>query len=169
VPGAAAAAQQPAAPAERGLRVRRGLAAAAALLAACIIALQAVVGGSLVARQAQELPAVYQLEQGLRQLAGDNPASRFVVYTWEEMRVLQYLHSPVTNRRIETYDYFIADVQADPEATILLTDHVLKGFEAQVGSLRDCVQPVAVYRSEELFEPVYNEIRLYKWIGKPKN
>ncbi|SFT25380.1 glycosyltransferase family 39 protein [Paenibacillus sp. BC26] len=168
VPGAPAAAQQPAAPAERGLRVRRALAAAVALLAACIIALQASVGGSLVARQAQELPAVYQLEQGVRQLASDNPSSRFVVYTWEEMRVLQFLHSPVTNRRIETYDYFIADVKADPEATILLTDHVLKGFEAQVGSLEKYVQPIAVYRSEALFEPVYNEIIVYKWIGSPE-
>ncbi|SEN62165.1 hypothetical protein [Paenibacillus sp. OV219] len=158
---APAAAQQ-----ERGARIRRGLQAAGALCAACVIALQAVAGSALVARQAEEAPAVYQLEQGLRQLAASHTDHRFVVYTWEEMRVLQYLHCPVTNRRIETYSYFLADVQADPTAEILLTDHVLQGFEAQVGSLRDKVQPIAVYRSDPLFEPVYNEITLYRWIGE---
>lgn len=159
-PKAAASQQQ-----ERGARIRRAVQAAAALCAACVIALQAVAGSALVARQAEETPAVYQLEQGLRQLAASHTDRRFVVYTWEEMRVLQYLHSPVTNRRIETFSYFLADVQADPTAEILLTDHVLTGFEAQGGSLRDKVQPVAVYRSDPLYDPVYNEITLYKWIG----
>ncbi|AZN38575.1 glycosyltransferase family protein [Paenibacillus albus] len=158
---APAAAQQQ----ERGARIRRVLQAAGVLCAACVIALQATAGSALVARQAEETPAVYQLAQGLRQLADSHSDQRFVVYTWEEMRVLQYLHCPVTNRRIETYAYFLADVQADPKAEILLTDHVLQGFEAQVGSLRDKVQPIAVYRSDPLFEPVYNEITLYRWIG----
>ncbi len=150
----------------RTARIRRALRTAGALCAACCLALQAAQGSELVARQADELPAVYQLERGLRQMAADQPARRLVVYTWEETRVLQYLHSPVTNRQIETYSYFMADVQADPQATILLTDHVLKGFEAQVGSLRDCVKPIAEYRSEALFEPVYNDITLYEWTGK---
>ncbi|REE91452.1 dolichyl-phosphate-mannose-protein mannosyltransferase [Paenibacillus taihuensis] len=156
-----AAASQP----ERGARIRRAVQAAAALCAACVIALQAAAGSALVERQAVETPAVYQLDQGLRQLAASHTDRRFVVYTWEEMRVLQYLHCPVTNRRIETYSYFLADVQADQGAEILLTDHVLQGFEAQVGPLRDKVEPLAVYRSDPLFEPVYNAITLYKWIG----
>ncbi|WP_165822637.1 glycosyltransferase family 39 protein [Paenibacillus montanisoli] len=164
----ASPAQPGSAPERRGARMRRALPAAGALLAAGMVALQAAVGGALIARQASELPAVYQLEQGLRELAKAKPEERFVVYTWEETRVLQYLHSPVTNRRIETYGYFLSDVQADPSATILLTDHVLRGFEAQVGPLREQVQPVARYRSDGRFEPVYNDITLYKWIGEPK-
>ncbi len=170
-PGAAAAAPpaEPGSAAERrGAQMRRALPAAGALLAAGVIALQAAVGGALIARQASELPAVYQLDQGLRKLAREKPGERFVLYTWEETRVLQYLRAPVTNRRIETYGYFLADVQADPEATILLTDHVLRGFEAQIGPLRKQVEPVARYRSEGLFEPVYNDITVYKWIGNAK-
>ncbi|NBD26765.1 ArnT family glycosyltransferase [Paenibacillus glycinis] len=170
----AAAPQRPPAPADpgageappRGERIRRALRTAGALIAAGVVALQAARGGALVARQADEPPAVYQLGQGLRELAAAHPDNRFVVYTYEETRVLDYLHVPVSNRRIETYDYFIADVQADPGATILLTDHVLKGFEAQVGSLAGQVKPIAAYDSDPLFDPVYGHIALYEWVGE---
>lgn len=168
----AAAPQRRTAPAQpgvgnplRGEAIRRALGTAGALIAAGAIALQAARGSGLVARQAAEPPAVYQLAQGLRELAAANPNKRFVVYTYEETRVLDYLRTPVANRRIETYDYFIADVRADPSATILLTDHVLQGFEAQVGSLRNKVRRIATYSSEPLFEPVYNDISVYEWVG----
>ncbi|QHT63493.1 hypothetical protein GXP70_28430 [Paenibacillus lycopersici] len=151
----------------RGERIRRALRAAGAGLAAGVIALQAARGGGLVARQASEPPAVYQLADGLRELAAAHPHNRFVVYTWEETRVLDYVRVPVTSRRIETYSYFIADVRADPGATVLLTDHVLKGFEAQAGSLADRVKPIAAYSGDPLFEPVYHDIALYEWIGGP--
>nr|WP_275589170.1 glycosyltransferase family 39 protein [Paenibacillus sacheonensis] len=176
-PGEAAAAQRPAPePADpgagahaRGERMRCALRFAGALAAAGVIALQAAQGGGLVAKQADELPAVYQLDQGLRQMAAEKPDRRMVVYDWEETRVLQYLHTPVTNRRIETYAYFLADVQADPGATILLTDHVLRGFEEQAGPLADHVEPIAVYRSNSLFEPVYDRITLYRWRNSPSD
>ncbi|SFJ25806.1 Dolichyl-phosphate-mannose-protein mannosyltransferase [Paenibacillus sp. UNC496MF] len=172
-PGEASAARRrPSAPADpgagahpRGERIRRALRVAGAALAAGVVALQAARGAALVARQADEPPAVYRLAQGLGELAAAQPDRRFAVYTWEETRVLQYLRVPVANRRIETFAYFMADVQADPGATVLLTDHVLHGFEAQVGSLADKVKPIAEYRGDPLFEPVYHDITLYEWIG----
>jgi hypothetical protein len=134
------------------------------LLAACVIALQSMQGSVLAARQADEPPAVYQLAAMLSKEYGAGDANRAVVYTWEETRVLEYLHTPVASRQILTYSYFIADVKANPTATILITDHVLNGFEAQVGSLRSKVKAVAFFRSEALFDPVYHDITLYEWI-----
>ncbi|QYR22063.1 nucleoporin-interacting protein [Paenibacillus sp. sptzw28] len=148
----------------RGVRVRRALQAAGLVLAACVIAFQSAQGGALAIRQADEPPAVYQLAAMLSKEYGADDTNRAVVYTWEETRVLEYLHTPVANRQILTYSYFIADVKANPAATILLTDHVLNGFEAQVGSLRSKVKAVASFRSEALFDPVYHDITLYEWI-----
>jgi hypothetical protein len=148
----------------RGERVRRALQAAGLLLAACVIAVQSMQGSVLAARQADEPPAVYQLAAMLSKEYGAGDANRAVVYTWEETRVLEYLHTPVASRQILTYSYFIADVKANPTGTILITDHVLNGFEAQVGSLRSKVKAVASFRSEALFDPVYHDITLYEWI-----
>ncbi|MFC5647748.1 ArnT family glycosyltransferase [Paenibacillus solisilvae] len=150
-----------AAPNPRALRSRRALQTAGAILAAGIITLQAAQGGLLAAQQASQRPAVYQLAGALQ--SAPAPGST-VLYTWEETRVLEYLHTPIPSRRIETYNYFIADIQANPDATILLTDHVLKGFEAQVGPLQAKVREVAHYRSQSLFDPVYHDITVYEWI-----
>ena len=169
-PSAASATAHPAqaspsaAPAHpRALRTRRALQVAGALLAACVVTLQAIQGGRLAAQQASERPAVYQLADAFRSQAAGGKAGSVVLYTWEETRVLDYLHTPVLQRRIETYNYFIADIKANPAATILLTDHVLRGFEMQVGSLQAKVKPVAHYESQSLFDPVYNQITVYEW------
>ncbi len=163
VPPACAAGQAPQAP--RAARIRRALRGAGGLLAACVIALQAGRGASLVSRQAAERPAVYQLADALREMAQQNGGRRIVVYTWEEDRVLDYLRTPVEARQILTYDYFRANTKADGDALILLTDHVLGGFEAQAGPLRDHVKPIRTFRSDPLFEPVYADITLYEWKG----
>ena len=144
----------------RALRIRRDC---KSLRRACVVTLQAIQGGRLAAQQASQRPAVYQLADAFRSQAAGGKAGSVVLYTWEETRVLDYLHTPVLQRRIETYNYFIADIKANPAATILLTDHVLRGFEMQVGSLQAKVKPVAHYESQSLFDPVYNQITVYEW------
>ncbi|MBW7459982.1 nucleoporin-interacting protein, partial [Paenibacillus sepulcri] len=133
--------------------------------AASIIVLQTVQGSTLLKRQSEEQPAVYQLAAALDGMQSHpGTKNRAVVYTWEESRVLDYLHTGVSHRQILTYSYFLADVKANPEAEILLTDHVLSGFEAQAGPLRDKVRLAASFHSEALFDPVYHDIQLYEWI-----
>ncbi|MBB3069039.1 hypothetical protein FHS14_002026 [Paenibacillus baekrokdamisoli] len=143
------------------MRARRAIQTAGALLACCVISLQAAQGGRLAAQQASERPAVYQLADAF---TNSSAARNIVLYTWEETRVLEYLRTPIVHRRIESYNYFIADIKANPKATILLTDHVLKGFEAQVGSLQGKVRQVAYYQSQSMFDPVYNQITVYEWL-----
>ncbi|WP_373232059.1 hypothetical protein [Cohnella sp.] len=140
----------------------------AALSAAIIIVLsgllitQIVYGADLLRKQAEELPSVYQLHDYVRGL--ETPV---VLYTWEETRVLQYLQADYENRRILTFDYFNAIVAANSGKRVLLTDHVLHGFEQQDPSVRSQVAPIAEFKSNALFDPVYANIILYEWKQKP--
>lgn len=126
-----------------------------------IIGFQLTSGAYLLQRQASEVPAVYQLHRYASALK-----EPFVLYTWEETRVLQYLGADYEHERIYTYDYFKATAAARPERRVLITDHVLLGFEQQGQQVREHVKPIAAYHSDSLFDPVYADITLYEWIQK---
>lgn len=136
---------------------------AAHLLIAATLSFHFVAGFRLIERQATEPPAVHRLASALTEayVSGCKP---FTLYTWEETRVLQYMNVPFDHKRIETYGYFLSEVAASKHRRIFLTDHVLHGFEAQVGSLADRVRLIGVYRSDPLFEPVYDKIEVYEWL-----
>lgn len=123
------------------------------------VGIQVVEGYHYMAGRAQELPATYQLAGKLDQL--DKP---LIVYTWEEERMLDYLHVDYPYKKIYTYEYFLADLNYAGKRTVYLTDHVLQGFKEQGFDFRNKVEKVAVFRSDPIFDPVYSEITLYKWI-----
>lgn len=126
-----------------------------------LIAVQIVNGASLLQRQADEVPAVYQLHRYASALK-----EPFVLYTWEETRVLQYLEAGYEHERIFTYEYFKATAAAGADRRVLLTDHVVRGFEQQDRHAREHVKPIAQFHSDPLFDPVYADITLYEWIEK---
>ena len=127
-----------------------------------LIAVQIVNGANLLQRQAAEVPAVYQLHRYASALK-----EPFVLYTWEETRVLQYLQAGYEHERIFTYDYFKATAAAaGADRRVLLTDHVVRGFEQQDQHAREHVMPIAQFHSDPLFDPVYADITLYEWALK---
>ncbi|MDQ8734287.1 nucleoporin-interacting protein [Paenibacillus sp. LHD-38] len=135
-------------------------AAAIYLALAAVIAVQIAVGAQLLKLQAEQKPAVYQLNDYMEAL--NQP---FVLYTWEETRVLRYLKAGYEHRKILTFDYFHSLSQTGARQRIFLTDHVLNGFLQQNANAGSQVIPVAKFVSDDLFDPVYSRITLYEWIG----
>jgi hypothetical protein len=138
------------------------LAKRAGLCFACIVlAVQAMHGVELAARQASETPAVYQLANEVDRLAAEG---RIAVYTWEETRVLGYLGAASVHQRIQTYALFRSETRSLSGTRIFLTDKVLAGFEAQAGDLSGQVRLAGEWVGDPLFDPVYGTIRLYEWL-----
>jgi len=129
------------------------------LLVAVLICAQSVVSAGYIKAQAGEEPAVYQLAHFLGRQ--DVPS---VLYTWEETRVLEYLESPFSHKRVYTYDVFLQDKSLYKDREIFLTGSVVKGFEAQGYNVTANIKKVKTFHSREIFDPVYHEIILYKWI-----
>jgi len=130
-------------------------------LSGFLLGLQIYHDVNLIREQATESPAIYKMNnyvQGMGQPV--------ILYTWEETRVLQYLNAPYTHKRIETYQLFQIDSKYFENRTVLLTDKVVKGFISQDVSLKGKIEKVKTFQSNELFEPVYHDITLYKWVGK---
>ncbi|MBI0577108.1 hypothetical protein IEC97_07025 [Neobacillus cucumis] len=109
--------------------------------------------------QASEKPAVYQMNDYIQHLN-----ESVILYTWEETRVLQYLQAPYFHKRIETYQWFKLDAKYYHGKTVLLTDKVVEGFKAQGVDLDGKIKKLKTFHSNELFDPVYHDITLYKWI-----
>jgi hypothetical protein len=124
-----------------------------------VFIIQVIVGSIHVYEQATHLPATYQLTYDLQKV--DAP---FVVYTWEETRVMEYLDADFIHKRVLHFDVFLQDKANYKHATIYLTDHVVKGFAAQGVSLKGNLRKVKTYQSSTLADPVYGEITLYEWI-----
>ncbi|NBI30042.1 hypothetical protein [Chengkuizengella marina] len=122
------------------------------------MAAQLIHGAYISKNYAQDTPAVYQLSEYLSKQDND-----FIVYTWEETRVFQYLNVSYAHQRVFTYDYFLQEIKRIPNKQILMTDKVLEGFEKQVGDLSKHVTLIKIFNSDPLFDPVYHEITLYKW------
>lgn len=128
------------------------------LLVGLIIA-QTIYGAGLQKRQAVEEPAVYQLHDYLRQM--QDP---FVLFTWEETRVLHYLGADYDHNRIYTYSYFQSLAEANAKRRVLLTDHVVQGFIQQGKPVKGHLKQIAEFTSEALFDPAYHRIILYEWV-----
>ncbi|MBS4212272.1 MULTISPECIES: hypothetical protein [Neobacillus] len=129
------------------------------VLAVILLGFQTVKSVELLKTEAAELPAVYQMNAYIEKM--NEPV---ILYTWEETRVLQYLHAPYTHKRINTYQLFQMETKYYQGRTVLLTDKVVKGFVSQGGSVKGKIKKLKSFKSRELYDPVYNEITLYKWI-----
>ncbi|WP_025949417.1 hypothetical protein [Geobacillus thermocatenulatus] len=128
-------------------------------LAAAVVLLQSAIGIGLLHEQAKTPPAVYQLADDLR----DKPQP-FVVYTWEETRVFDYLHVPFPHKDVFHFSFFLQDKENYRHATIYMTNHVVDGFRAQGVDVSRHVRKVKTYRSSPLADPVYGTITLYEWV-----
>jgi hypothetical protein len=128
------------------------------LLILLLIIAQAIVSSNIVKKQVSEEPAVYQLAHYLEQ-----QQEEFVLYTWEETRVLQYLKMPYPHKRVYTYNVFLHDQGLYKGKTIYLTDSVAEGFRSQGADISKKIEKVKVFDSDKIFDPVYHEIILYKW------
>ncbi|WP_226577678.1 nucleoporin-interacting protein [Halobacillus litoralis] len=126
-----------------------------------LVIVQTWVGQGLAEEKAENPPAVYQLTQYISELNGQK-----VVYTWEESRVMSYLQVDYTHKKILTYDYFQSELSYNKDKRVLLTDHVVKGFENQGYDLQGRVRKIAEFSSSNLFDPVYGKIELYEWTWK---
>lgn len=124
----------------------------------CIFIIQSVHGYGFVKQKASEAPATYQLANYL-----SDYKEPFVVYTWEEARIMDYLEVNYPYERILTYEYFMSNVEQRKDKKILMTDHVLEGFKNQGIPVDEYVQEIKSFQSNPLFDPVYSKITLYEW------
>ncbi|KAF0994245.1 nucleoporin-interacting protein [Geobacillus sp. TFV-3] len=129
------------------------------VLAAAVVMLQSAVGVGQLREQAETPPSVYQLADDLR-----DKRPPFVVYTWEETRVLDYLNVPFPHKDVLHFSFFLQDKENYRHAAIYLTDHVVDGFRAQGVDVSSHLRKVKTYRSSLLADPVYGTITLYEWV-----
>jgi hypothetical protein len=130
----------------------------ASLLVVLVIIAQAIISSSYIQNQVANEPAVYQLAHYLEEQPED-----FILYTWEETRVLQYLEMPYIHKRIYTYRNFLHDQGLYKGKTVYLTNSVVDGFRSQGYDLSGELEKVRTFTSDEIYDPVYHEIILYKW------
>jgi hypothetical protein len=126
-----------------------------------VIAYQIFLGSSLMKEQEHTLPATYQLVQYV-----DNKEEPVIVFAWEETRIMDYLEVDFRYQRVWTYERFLQSIADYDEKTVYLTGHVLEGFNMQGISLEGSIEKDAEFFSNDLFDPVYHHIVLYKWHKK---
>ena len=129
-------------------------------VAVAVLAAQFVTGTWHLREQALQLPATYQLAYDLQK-----SNEKFVLYTWEETRVLQYLDVSFPHKDVLHFSFFLQDKENYQHVKIYMTDHVIKGFRAQGISLSGRVRKVKTYRSSTLADPVYGNVTLYEWLN----
>jgi hypothetical protein len=127
-------------------------------LSAIVVAVQSLISVNLIMAQASEQPAVYQLASFLA-----DQQEEFVLYTWEETRVLEYMNMPYPHKRVFTYEVFLHDQGYYSGKSVYLTDSVVEGFRLQGTDIEEKIEKVKVFKSDQIFDPVYHEIILYKW------
>jgi hypothetical protein len=130
----------------------------AGLLILSLVIAQAMTAAPLVKKQATEQPAVYQLARFL-----EGQETEFVLYTWEETRVLEYLDMPFPHKRVYTYNVFLHDQSLYKGRSVYMTGSVVEGFEAQGIDMDGKAKKIELFASDKMFDPVYHEIILYKW------
>lgn len=123
--------------------------------------MQLIIGIPILKEQAAKNPAVYQMANHLAQ-----QDEEIVVYTWEETRVFQYLDVPFEHKRFYTYDLFLQDKKYNKNKKIYVTNHLIEGFKEQGIDVSENLAEVKTFKSNELFDPVYDEITLYRWKNK---
>ncbi|PGS52579.1 glycosyltransferase family 39 protein [Bacillus sp. AFS041924] len=129
----------------------------------CIILLiaQSYSSFKLLKRQISEVPATIQLANYLKK----NEQSS-IVYTWEETRVFDYENVQVPHKQIETYDFFLHDQSYYKNKKILLTNKVVEGFKEQGNDLSGKIKVIREFKSDPIFDPVYDEVVLYEWVNQ---
>lgn len=130
----------------------------AAASALAVVAVQLTVGADIIRRQAEEVPAVVQMAEAVARLPG--PVK---LYTWEEMRVLEFLKVPFFHERIYTYRPALLREEAKTRR-VLLTDHVLEGWTRQDPDAAGHVRELFRFRSSKLWDPVYGSVVVYEWV-----
>lgn len=130
----------------------------ASFLVVAVIIAQAIISSVFVQKQAETEPAVYQLARYLE----DQPQD-FVLYTWEETRILQFLEMPYPHKRIFTFRIFLHDQGLYKGKTIYLTNSVVDGFRSQGFDPGGKLEKIKTFKSDKIFDPVYHKIILYKW------
>lgn len=136
------------------LRSTKGL----LLLVSALFIAQSSYAVSVIKEQAETLPASYQLSAYFNQ-----EKAYPVIYTWEEGRVLEYLKTPVLNKEIQTYEYFLQDQSNYQNRPVYITEKVVEGFKAQGHDISSRLTEIKVFESNPLFDPVYSRIVLYRW------
>jgi hypothetical protein len=130
------------------------------MLLLCVVTLMTFEGAKLSKEQATELPVTYQLAEYVQKLPAQG-----IIYTWEETRVLSYLHVNYAHKQIFTFDYFLQEVNSySKNKPVYVTDRALEGFERQVGDLSGKVKPIATFHCNPLLDPVYHDVTLYEWV-----
>lgn len=127
-------------------------------ISTAIVFAQMVTSFALLKEQYEESPAIHQLIHYLEKK--DDP---FIIYTWEETRVMEYYTVRYHHKRILTYSLFLQDTSYYENRTIYLTNHVLEGFQMQGVDISHRVTKVKEFSSNEIFDPIYSKIILYKW------
>ena len=130
----------------------------ASMLIVLVIIAQAIISSSYIQKQATNEPAVHQLAHYLEERPED-----FILYTWEETRVLQYLEMSYLHKRIYTYRNFLHDQGLYKGKKVYLTNSVVDGFRSQGYDLGGKLEKVETFTSDKIFDPIYHEIILYKW------
>ncbi|WP_070121747.1 hypothetical protein [Bacillus marinisedimentorum] len=134
------------------------------LAAALFLSLQLWTGSHILERLAGEVPATYQLASYL-----DEVEEPFIVYTWEEKRVMDYTGVRYPYKRTLTYDYFEMEVSRLDGRRIFLTGHVAEGFRQQGADVDSHLKKVETFNSSSLVLPVYHKITLYEWQSSSEN
>ncbi|KFZ42447.1 nucleoporin-interacting protein [Anoxybacillus flavithermus] len=119
---------------------------------------QTIIGIQGIKHQATRLPATYQLAYDFEQK--EKP---FIIFTWEETRVFEYLRVAFPHARVFSFDVFQREKAAFPHAKVYVTDHVVKGFQAQGINVRPYIHQVRTYESSLLSDPIYGRITVYEW------
>ncbi|MBM7701285.1 nucleoporin-interacting protein [Metabacillus iocasae] len=125
----------------------------------CLIVIQTIIGAQLLNEQKNEVPAVYQLAHYMNE-----QQEQAMIYTWEETRIFEYLHVPFSYKRVLTYDYFLQDAKHGNYSDVFVTSHVVEGFKKQGINMESHLEKVKTFHSNKLFDPVYYDITLYRWV-----
>ncbi|KGP90888.1 nucleoporin-interacting protein [Pontibacillus chungwhensis BH030062] len=125
-----------------------------------LLIVQTTLSIQYVEKQATELPATYQLAQYIEQ-----QSEPLKIYTWEEERVLQYVGVSIAFKKVQTYTLFEQDAmrQREKGRSVYVTERAVRGFSQQ-GVDTSSFIPVKQFESDSLFDPVYSDITLFKWI-----
>ncbi len=123
-----------------------------------ILILQSVNGFGFVKEKANVAPATYQLTNYLKEYK-----EPFVIYTWEEARIMDYLEVEYPYERVFSYDYFASSIKQRENKRIFITDHVLEGFEKQGIQVERYAKKIRTFQSNTLFDPAYSSITLFEW------
>ncbi|PWK06952.1 uncharacterized protein DUF2723 [Tumebacillus permanentifrigoris] len=136
-----------------GLQVwgRRAILAGTTGLVLCMSS----IGISTVVEGAHEPAPTVQLAEFLH-----TQGTNFVVFTYEEERIIHYLYPQIQTLRLRHYEDFKTAVLNHPNTRILLTDSVLQGLgHPEVEAL---CKPLRSFHGNPWLYPTYHDIILYE-------